>query len=87
MRRKLLVAAAIAAMSAGASAQNVKIGIVTFLSGPPRPFGVPAKNAAEFVVESLNKGNRARAVREARLRRREPRDRDSSTRPAAPPRR
>ena len=36
MRRKLLVAAAVAAMSAGASAQNVKIGVVTFLSGRRR---------------------------------------------------
>jgi branched-chain amino acid transport system substrate-binding protein len=59
MRRKqLLVAAAIAAMAASASAQNVKIGVVTFLSGPAAaPFGVPAKNAAEFVVEQLNAGS------------------------------
>ena len=58
MRRKLLVAAALAAMAAGASAQNVKIGVVTFLSGPAAaPFGVPAKNAAEFVVEQLNAGH------------------------------
>jgi len=36
---------------------NVKIGIVTFLSGPAAaPFGVPAKNAAEFVVSQLNEG-------------------------------
>ena len=58
MRRKLLVAAALAAMAAGASAQNVKVGVVTFLSGPAAaPFGVPAKNAAEFVVEQLNAGH------------------------------
>jgi branched-chain amino acid transport system substrate-binding protein len=59
MRRKqLLVAAAIAALAASASAQNVKIGVVTFLSGPAAaPFGVPAKNAAEFVVEQLNGGS------------------------------
>ena len=58
MRRKLLVAAALAAMAAGASAQNVKIGVVTFLSGPAAaPFGVPAKNAAEFVVEQFNAGH------------------------------
>jgi branched-chain amino acid transport system substrate-binding protein len=58
MRRKLLVAAALAAMAAGASAQNVKVGVVTFLSGPAAaPFGVPAKNAAEFVVEQLNAGS------------------------------
>jgi branched-chain amino acid transport system substrate-binding protein len=58
MRRKWLVAAALAAMAAGASAQNVKVGVVTFLSGPAAaPFGVPAKNAAEFVVEQLNAGH------------------------------
>ncbi|HZC78124.1 MAG TPA: ABC transporter substrate-binding protein, partial [Ktedonobacterales bacterium] len=35
----------------------MKIGIVTFLSGPAAaPFGVPAKNAAEFVIEQLNTG-------------------------------
>jgi branched-chain amino acid transport system substrate-binding protein len=40
-----------------AVAQNVKIGVVTFLSGPAAaPFGVPAKNSAEFMVEQLNAG-------------------------------
>ena len=35
----------------------VKIGIVTFLSGPAAgPFGVPARNAAELTVEMLNGG-------------------------------
>jgi len=34
-----------------------KIGVVTFLSGPAAgPFGVPARNAAEVLVESLNGG-------------------------------
>ncbi len=38
-------------------AAPVKIGIVTFLSGPAAsPFGVPARNAAEIVVEMLNAG-------------------------------
>jgi branched-chain amino acid transport system substrate-binding protein len=38
-------------------AAPVKIGIVTFLSGPAAsPFGVPARNAAEVVVELLNAG-------------------------------
>jgi branched-chain amino acid transport system substrate-binding protein len=37
--------------------QPLKIGIVTFLSGPASaPFGVPARNAAELVAESLNAG-------------------------------
>ena len=60
MRRSIwLGAAAAVAMGAApaAMAQNVKIGIVTFLSGPAAaPFGVPAKNAAEFVIKQLNEG-------------------------------
>ena len=51
-----LLAAALA--PAGVLAQQpVKIGFVMFLSGPAAsPFGVPAKNAADFVVEELNAG-------------------------------
>jgi branched-chain amino acid transport system substrate-binding protein len=38
-------------------AAPVKIGVVTFLSGPAAsPFGVPARNAAEVVIELLNAG-------------------------------
>jgi branched-chain amino acid transport system substrate-binding protein len=38
-------------------AAPVKIGVVAFLSGPAAsPFGVPARNAAELVVELLNAG-------------------------------
>src|SRR5258706_9563957 len=34
---------------------EVKVGFVMFLSGPAAsPFGVPAKNAADFVVDELN---------------------------------
>ena len=55
--RKVLVALAVAAAMPAAHAQSVKIGVVTFLSGPAAaPFGVPAKNSAEFVVEQLNNG-------------------------------
>ncbi len=54
------VAAALALAPAAALAQDaapVKIGIVTFLSGPAAsPFGVPARNAAEVVTELLNAG-------------------------------
>jgi branched-chain amino acid transport system substrate-binding protein len=53
-------AATAAALAPAALAQNVKIGIVAFISGPAAaPFGVPAKNAAEFVIEELNAGGRA----------------------------
>lgn len=56
--RQLLIALVAAVLAPVAMAQNtVKIGIVTFLSGPAAaPFGVPAKNAAEFIVEELNAG-------------------------------
>jgi len=55
--KKLVVALVAAMLAPVAMAQNVKIGVVTFLSGPAAaPFGVPAKNAAEFVVETLNAG-------------------------------
>ena len=40
-----------------ALAQPVRVGIVTFLSGPAAgPFGVPARNAAEVIAEVLNAG-------------------------------
>ena len=50
-------AAAAAALAPAALAQNVKIGIVAFISGPAAaPFGVPARNAADFVIDELNAG-------------------------------
>ena len=41
-----------------ASAQApLRIGVITFLSGPAAgPFGVPAKNASDLLVDALNKG-------------------------------
>jgi branched-chain amino acid transport system substrate-binding protein len=49
-------AAALAASCAWAQAP-IKIGIVTFLSGPAAgPFGVPARNAAEIMAEAVNAG-------------------------------
>lgn len=54
------LAAALALCALPAAAQgkaSVKVGFVTFLSGPASgPFGVPAKLAAEAIVESLNAG-------------------------------
>jgi branched-chain amino acid transport system substrate-binding protein len=44
-----------AATLAGAP-KEIRVGIVTFLSGPASgPFGIPAKNAAEVWIERLNK--------------------------------
>src|SRR5882672_5957363 len=51
-----LTAAALAPAAVLAQGE-VKVGFVMFLSGPAAsPFGVPAKNAADFVVEELNAG-------------------------------
>ena len=59
LRKFAIAALAAAALApAGVLAQGtVKIGFVMFLSGPAAsPFGVPAKNAADFVVDELNAG-------------------------------
>jgi branched-chain amino acid transport system substrate-binding protein len=52
----MLVLAAIVAAPLAAQ-QPMRIGIVTFISGPAAgPFGVPARNAAELTAEMLNAG-------------------------------
>ena len=56
-----LAAAALAGSGSLAAAQQsappIKIGIVSFLSGPAAsPFGVPGRNGAEIVIEALNAG-------------------------------
>ena len=58
---KTIIASAIPlALMLGGHAQaadEIKIGVVTFLSGPAAsPFGVPARNAAELLIEQFNKG-------------------------------
>ncbi|MBA4392148.1 MAG: ABC transporter substrate-binding protein, partial [Desulfobacca sp.] len=46
----------------GAEEKPIKIGIVTFLSGGAAgPFGVPARNGAEVLVETLNLGGKVPA--------------------------
>ncbi len=64
-----LIAAALAAAALAppaASAQDaVKLGIVAFLSGPAAgPFGVPARNAAEIVIEQVNNGKAPKPYQE-----------------------
>jgi branched-chain amino acid transport system substrate-binding protein len=60
--RRAAAAALLAALPVAASAQTaeqppVKLGIVTFLTGPAAgPFGIPGRNAAEIVIEMLNAG-------------------------------
>jgi branched-chain amino acid transport system substrate-binding protein len=45
------------AQQPAAAQEPIKIGIVTFLTGPAAaPFGVPGRNAAEVLIEDLNKG-------------------------------
>lgn len=45
------------AISAHAADKEVKVGLVTFLSGGAAgPFGIPARNAAEVVIEAMNAG-------------------------------
>jgi len=45
------------AQQPAAAPAPVKIGIVTFLTGPAAaPFGIPGRNAAEVIIESLNAG-------------------------------
>ncbi|MEP2944817.1 MAG: ABC transporter substrate-binding protein [Lentilitoribacter sp.] len=44
--------------SANAEDKTVKVGFVTFLSGGAAgPFGVPARNAAELMIQSINSGS------------------------------
>ena len=50
--------AAHAQQPAGSASAPVKLGIVSFLSGPAAsPFGVPGRNGAEIVIEALNAGS------------------------------
>jgi len=45
------------AQQPAAPAAPIKLGIVSFLSGPAAsPFGVPGRNGAEIVIEALNAG-------------------------------
>lgn len=59
--KKALVAGLVSGLAlTSAHAQNqepVNLGIVTFLSGPgASPFGVPARNAAELMIQEFNAG-------------------------------
>ena len=59
LRSLVATAFAVAAFAPlpAAAQDSVKVGIVTFLSGPAAgPFGVPARNAAEIVIQQINEG-------------------------------
>jgi branched-chain amino acid transport system substrate-binding protein len=56
--RSILIALAAWLALPAAVAQPIRVGIVTFLSGPAAgPFGVPARNAAELLAETINAGS------------------------------
>jgi branched-chain amino acid transport system substrate-binding protein len=57
IRAALLACACVLAAGAALAQQPMRIGVVTFLSGPAAgPFGVPARNGFELVAEMANAG-------------------------------
>jgi len=53
----LIISAAITAVQAQNTAPTVKLGIVSFLTGPAAaPFGIPGRNGAEILIEAINAG-------------------------------
>ncbi len=53
----LASAGAASAQQAPAASAPVKLGVVSFLSGPAAsPFGVPGRNGGEILIEALNAG-------------------------------
>ncbi len=51
------------AQTAAPPAAPVKLGIVSFLTGPAAaPFGIPGRNGAEIMIEAMNAGKRAGTV-------------------------
>jgi branched-chain amino acid transport system substrate-binding protein len=57
VRAALLLSACVLAAGAALAQQPMRIGVVTFLSGPAAgPFGVPARNGFELVAEMTNAG-------------------------------
>jgi branched-chain amino acid transport system substrate-binding protein len=53
----LVTLASVAGANAQQTAAPIKLGIVSFLSGPAAsPFGVPGRNGAEIIIEALNAG-------------------------------
>jgi branched-chain amino acid transport system substrate-binding protein len=63
----LVTVLALAGLSGSASAQEgrpdaVRISIFSFLTGPFSPYGVPAKEAADVIIEDINKRGGIRGV-------------------------
>ena len=52
-----LIAIVVPSVARADDTRALRIGIVTYLSGPGAgPMGIPARNAAELAIESLNAG-------------------------------
>ena len=52
------LATMLAVSAASVAAQEFKLGLVTFLSGGAAgPFGIPARNAGELIVDAVNAGS------------------------------
>jgi len=60
LRSAAIASAVAAAAMTGATAQakdTIKVGVVSFLTGPAAgPFGVPGKNGAELIIDAINNG-------------------------------
>ena len=60
LRSAAIASAVAAAAMTGATAQakdTIKVGVVSFLTGPAAgPFGVPGRNGAELIIDAINKG-------------------------------
>ena len=57
LSQAIVLAGAVVTAAPAAQAADLKIGFVMFLSGAAAgPFGVPARNSAELMIQSINKG-------------------------------
>ena len=53
----IAILALVAAPTMAADPPTIKVGLVTFLSGGAAgPFGIPARNGAEMIIEAINAG-------------------------------
>lgn len=54
MRAFLVVLVVLGMLAFGQRPSEIRLGIVIFLSGPASVFGVPAKNAADLLIDRWN---------------------------------
>lgn len=63
MRAFLVVLVVLGMLAFGQRPSEIRLGIVTFLSGPASVFGVPAKNAADLLIDRWNREGGIAGVR------------------------